>query len=337
MWLMDETGDYPDAIMPTAEAIFAGDPIEAHIVQAGNPTALKGPLYRACTVARRLWQVVEITADPDDPDRTPRISIEHARAQIEQYGRDNPWVKVQIFGKFPDASFNALIGPDEVATAQKRYYREHELRGSSKVLGVDVARFGDDASVACSRQGLQVFPFRRWRNVDSIQGAGAVSRLWQDFGADACFVDDTGGYGAGWIDQLLVLKRSPIGVGFAKQAHNPQRFYNKRAEMYWDAVTWIKRGGALPEESPELAAALTQTTYTFQGDKMLLEPKDIIKVRLGYSPDDADSFVLSFAEPVMPSAPIVRRAPQRAEEYNPYAEAPMDRGGGRGYNSRDWG
>jgi phage terminase large subunit len=46
MGLLDESGAYPEAIMPVCEAIFAGDPTEAHIVQASNPTHLTGPLTR---------------------------------------------------------------------------------------------------------------------------------------------------------------------------------------------------------------------------------------------------------------------------------------------------
>ncbi len=49
--------------------------------------------------------------------------------------------------------------------------------------------------------------------------------------------------------------------------------------------------------SPELIAALSQTTYSFRGDRLLLEPKEQIKARLGYSPDDADAFALTFAQP----------------------------------------
>jgi hypothetical protein len=30
------------------------------------------------------------------------------------------WVKVRVFGEFPPASLNALIGPDEVSAAMKR-------------------------------------------------------------------------------------------------------------------------------------------------------------------------------------------------------------------------
>ncbi len=106
-------------------------------------------------------------------------------------------------------------------------------------------------------------------------------------------------------------------VGFANEAHNKSRYYNKRAEMYFEACDWIKRGGALPN-SPELLAALTQTTYTFKGDRFLLEDKDQVKIKLGYSPDDADAFVLTFAEPVT----LNKARPARRVEpvYEPFRD-----------------
>lgn len=318
IWLLDESGDYPDSIMPTVEAIFSGNPIEAHIVQGGNPLMLSGPLYRACTVARHLWRVIEITADPDDPKRSSRISVQHAREQIAQYGRENAWVLVNIFGQFPPSSLNVLIGPDEVSAAMKRYYREHEIGNAPRVLGIDVARFGDDASVIASRQGIQMFPFMKYRNIDSTQGAGVVARKIEDWSADASFIDNTGGYGAGWVDQLRLLGKSPIGVMFNGEAHDKQRYYNKRTEMYFDFVDWIKLGGAIPE-SNELLAALTQTTYMFKGDRMLLEPKDLVKIKLGYSPDDTDAAVLTFAQPVSPRS-LAPRRPLPSAPYNPFAD-----------------
>jgi hypothetical protein len=60
---------------------------------------------------------------------------------------------------------------------------------------------------------------------------------------------------------------------------------NKRTEMNFQAVDWIRKGGALPPDpSQELIAALTRTTYSFRGDRLLLEPKDQVKARLGDSP-----------------------------------------------------
>lgn len=327
LFLIDESGAAPEALMPTAEAAFAGC-IEAHIVQAGNPTHLSGPLYRAATIARNLWTMIEITGDPDDPLRSPRIPIEYAREQIRQYGREHPYVLVNILGRFPPSSLNVLIGPDEVRAAMARVYRDGDLSNSAKVLGVDVARFGDDKSVITPRQGLQVFKLKRYRNLNSVQGAGQVARLWGDWNADACFVDDTGGFGAGWIDQLQQLGRNPIPVQYSSSAHDPNRYFNKRAEMYFDAVDWIKRGGALPPEDTEgmseLLAALTNTTYTFKGDRFLLEPKEMVKQKLGYSPDETDSFVQTFAEPVTPKAVQRPVSHQARAEYDPFANASLE-------------
>jgi hypothetical protein len=310
LFLIDESGGIPDAVMASAEAALSSC-VEGHLVQAGNATHLEGPLYRAVTTERRLWHVTEVTGDPDDPKRSCRVSVEWAKEQIEKYGRDNPWVLVNVFGKFPPGSLNTLIGPDECREAMKRAYREDDISASPRILGVDVARYGDDASVIFPRQGLVAFQPIKLRNVNGIQGAGAVSRKWADWDADACFVDDTGGFGSSWIDQLRLMKRSPIGVGFATSPYDP-RYFNKRTEIYFEAVQWIKDGGQLPKDCHELIAALSQTTYSFKGDRLLLEPKDLIKQRLGYSPDDADAFCLTFAQPVGPRRPIYR---DRTEEF----------------------
>ena len=69
-----------------------------------------------------------------------------------------------------------------------------------------------------------------------------MARKWADWEADAVFVDDTGGWGASWIDGRRRLGRQPIGIGFAQAARDP-RYFNKRAEMYFEAVRWIRSGG----------------------------------------------------------------------------------------------
>ena len=319
LFLLDESGGIPDAVMVTAEAALSSC-VEGHIVQAGNPTTLTGPLYRACTLERANWKVIEITGDPEDKKRSSRISIQWAGDMIKMWGRDHPYVMVNVLGKFPPSSFNALIGPDECREATLRYYRDFEIGNAPKVLGVDVALFGDDQSVIAYRHGLQMYPFKKYRNLQPSQGASIVSREWQEFNAVTAFVDATGGAGAGWVDSLLLLGRAPIGIQFAGQAHEAQRYANKRAEMYFDAVNWIKRGGAIPPDD-NLIAQLTATTYTYEkrGDRFLIEPKEMVKAKLnGSSPDEADAFILTFAEPVQ--AGDQQGRPRHQYEYNPFSE-----------------
>lgn len=326
MFILDESGGIPDAIMVAADAALASC-IEGHILQAGNPTHLEGPLWRACTSERRLWYIVEITADPDSANRTPRVSTEWARQQIEKYGRDNPWVLINVFGQFPPASLNALIGPDEVSAAMNRHYKAPDYERSARVLGIDVARFGDDKSVIFPRQGLQAFNPIIKRNLDGPQGAGLTASKWTEWDADGCFIDDTGGFGATWIDSLRQLGYAPIGVLFNATKGVDQRYYNKRTEMAFKAIEWVKAGGALPQ-CPELLAAMTQTTYSFKGEKMILEPKDDIKIKLGYSPDEFDAFMLTFAAPMQRNIkmPFIGRnqGNKHLIDYDPFSR--QDRG-----------
>jgi hypothetical protein len=246
--------------------------------------------------------------------------MDWAKQMIGLWGREHPYVLVNVLGRFPPSSFNALIGPDEVRDSMNRYYRDFEIGNAPKVLGVDVALFGDDQSVIAFRHGLQMWPFKKYRNLQPSQGASIVSREWSDFGAHAAFVDATGGAGAGWVDGLLLLGRAPIGVQFSGQAHEQARYANKRAEMYFEAINWIKRGGALPKDD-NLIAQLTATTYTYEkrGDRFLIEPKEMVKAKLnGNSPDEADAFILTFAEPV--SGVEATGRPRHQSNYDPFAD-----------------
>ena len=46
--LLDETGGMPVAVGKAARQIFTGNPADALIAQAGNPTDLNGLLYESC-------------------------------------------------------------------------------------------------------------------------------------------------------------------------------------------------------------------------------------------------------------------------------------------------
>jgi phage terminase large subunit len=324
MFILDESGSIPDAVMVTAEAAFAGSPIEAHIIQAGNPTTLSGPLYRACTTSRHLWHLVEITADPDNPKRTSRVSVEFAREQIAQWGRYHPYVLVNIFGEFPPSSMNALIGPDEVRAAFKRYYRPYEIGQTPKIMGVDISRYGNDESAIAFREGIQAYPFQTYRNINGDQGAAIVNREWQRWNADACFLDGTGGWGTSWEDGLQRLGRSPVSIQFNSQAHQKLQFANKRAEMYWDMCDWIRRGGALPQDDRFLRE-VTETTYSIPKDVIIIEPKEMLKARLGYSPDRADAMALTFAEPVSIAARVADRRRPVLADYKPFDAVGQER------------
>lgn len=297
MFILDESGGIPDAVMAAAEGGLATGK-ETKILQAGNPTHLEGPLYRACTSERRLWYVQEITGDPDDPNRASRVKISWAREQIEKYGRDNPWVLVNVFGKFPPSSINALLGPDEVESAMKRVILPKEYEFAQKRLGVDVARFGDDSTVLAPRQGLKAFQMEEMRNARGNEIAARIALAKQRWDWECCFVDDGAGFGGNVIDSMLQGGLNAIPVTASGKADD-SRYFNKRSEMHMRFAEWVQRGGCL-DNNPRLKSEITAITYTFVNGKFRVVEKDHIKELIGHSPDYTDALCQTFAWDEMP-------------------------------------
>lgn len=337
LFVLDESGGMPQAIMTTAEAVLATG-TETKIVQAGNPTSIDGPLYRACVTDRHLWAVVTITGDPDDPKRSPRIKLEWARQQIQQYGRDNPWVKINVLGEFPPASINALLGPSDVEAAMLRQMPADANVWAQVRIGVDVARYGDDRTVLFPRQGrLAMHPYvmrHQHGAAVSTDIATTVMQMCAQLKTRTVIMDATGGWAAGARDVLTVSGWSPYEVQFHAPCRSvdgaPSKYYNRRAEMHFLMSEWIKSGGALPNV-PELMAELTTPTYTVREDgKFQIEAKDQIKERLGRSPDLADALALTFAMPELLTRNVRRDMRDRDPDDPPVYQRVQQQGYSRG-------
>lgn len=191
------------------------------------------------------------------------------------------------------------------------------FENAAKILGIDVARYGDDSTVIWPRQGLAAFaplPEMRYAHPDDV--AGQAITLYREWDGDAIMVDATGGFGDGVCDSLGRLNQSTIRVQFAGKPI-AAKFYNKRSEIYWLLVEWIKSGGAIApgEWADKLIEELTATTYTFRNDKILIEDKEFVKAKLnGRSPDHADALACTFAFPVTPKPKF--DAMPSADEYS---------------------
>lgn len=330
LFVLDETGAMPDAVMVAAEAALSTG-VECRIVQAGNPTECSGPLWRAANQDRHLWTVFEITGDPDNPKRSSRIDIGWARSQIQSYGRDNPWVMANVLGKFPPSSPLAFIGAGLVEAAAQR--EASSIITDALPLGIDVARFGDDESVICPRKGrdARTIPWQFLRGLDTMQLAARVVEMRNDLRADALFVDG-GGIGGGVVDRLRQLRFDVHDIQFGAKADRPvmpgadaQRYGNKVAEMWGAMRDWLKVG-AIPND-PVLHAQLTNRKYAYvtrEGlDVIMLEPKKEMKARGLSSPDRADALALTFAYPVMPTrhsggVPGDNRRNAVVSDYDPF-------------------
>ena len=189
-----------------------------------------------------------------------------------------------------------LIGAKAVKAAF-----ELKMDGSTSplVIGLDIARFGDDATVFCFRKGRWCFKFEEYAKKDTVEIANIATNLIRELKPARLFLDD-GGVGGGVYDILKDRGFGEIvrGVNFGARAIDDERYANRRAEM-WDAVReWLAGKVQLPKDDKLLDDLCSVNKKYDQKGRLQLESKDDVKKRLGRSPDKADALALTFAEPV---------------------------------------
>jgi hypothetical protein len=196
---------------------------------------------------------------------------------------------------FAVAGQDSFIPSDLILRADCR-----TMRGSGPVIvGVDPARFGPDSTAIVRRRGREVLRIERMRDSDTMQVVGKIIVILRDECPERVFID-SGGLGAGVYDRLAELGCSDrvFAVQFGEKALQPDRYVNRRAEM-WDAVKqWLRLGGVNLGKDSILAGELPGPQYSYDSlGRVKLEAKEDMRARGIASPDAADALALTFAWP----------------------------------------
>jgi hypothetical protein len=170
------------------------------------------------------------------------------------------------------------------------------------IMGVDVARFGDDSSTIMFRQGLICYEPITCKGLDLVLLSEVILRHVAERQPRAIFIDGTG-VGGGLVDILnnkihFVSSRCLIfDINFGRKSAFAQ--YNNMRTQMWDTMKkWLQQGGAIPNDD-ELVSDLAMPTYDVNDKgQMILESKKQIRDRLGRSPDKGDALALTFAEEI---------------------------------------
>lgn len=202
---------------------------------------------------------------------------------------------------FDVSVYNAVIPLELIEKSCSKKLTERDIvKGTPVVLGVDVARYGDDRTTIWMRKGPLVERPRVFKGLDTMAVVDQIIDAMRYWNPKAVFVDG-GNMGAGVIDRLHQLGyTNVIEVPFGSSAVDRTRYENIRAEMYFKAKEWMEAGGALPDDTA-LRQELSSVEYKInKRSRIQLQAKDEIKKVTGCSPDLADGFVLTFAKPVAP-------------------------------------
>lgn len=291
--IYDEASAIPDKIWEVTEGAMTTP--RAMWFAYGNPTRNVGRFRECFDNDSRRWTTRQI--DSRTCKKTNKKELED---WIQTYGIDSDFCRVRIRGVFPRTGSMQFIDSDTVDRCMmwEAPYEVYYLM--PKVIGVDVARYGDDKTVITIRQGRKILEMRKFRELDTMQVAAQVVFAIREHNPAVTFVDGVG-LGAGVVDRLRQLGHSVVEVNAGERPYDEETYFNKRAEM-WDRMRkWLKAGADIPNDT-DLRQGLIGLEYGFtdakSGELLRLERKADMKRRGLNSPDEGDSISMTFAEEI---------------------------------------
>lgn len=289
-YIYDEASAIEDVIWEVSEGgMTDGEPMW---LAFGNPTRSSGRFFQGFGKNKHRWIRYQI-----DSRKAKMTNKKKIQEWIDDYGEDSDFVKVRVKGVFPSAGSCQFIPTDEVNRCIGMTLQTEAF--NSVVIGVDVARFGDDESVICIRRGRKVYPLQSYRGLDNVQLAQKVIEQIGMHKPQAVFVDG-GGTGSGVVDYCRSLGYGVIEVNFGSSPRDPKKYSLKTDEIWGDMRDAVKAGVDLPDDQ-ELMDQLIGREYGFTPKMQIkLEKKEDMKKRGLSSPDRADALALTYSENVVP-------------------------------------
>jgi hypothetical protein len=295
--ICDETKGIPQDAFDAVQGALSGLE-EARLLVTSTPGgAGSGPFWNACVRDAARWHVYHLPS-PDSSLVSPEWVADRAR----DWGEGSPLYQTRVLGEFADAGEGVLFPLGLVDAAMTRT----PVAGGAQALGVDVARSiaGDLNSVARCADG-QLDVLRSWRSPDLMATVQKCVQLVAETGVRRLAVD-VGGPGGGVADRLTELGYAVEAVHFGGSATEPERFKNRRAELFWKLREALERGTVALAEDDDVRADLSALRYEFAADgRIVIEGKDEVRRRLGRSPDRGDALALALSAATGAASPIL--------------------------------
>ena len=310
LFIVDEASGVADPIMEAILGTLSGE--NNKLLLCGNPTRTSGTFYDSHTRDRALYRC--FTVSSMDSHRTNKENIE---SLIRKYGWDSNVVRVRVRGEFPKQEDDVFIPIEVIEQCSSRVYELPDGSGMPfVVLGVDVARFGDDETVLYLNNFGHCRLVRKRRGQDLMSTAGDVVAVYREFyaknpsyhGKMYVNIDDTG-LGGGVTDRLREVRREQklhrmviIPINAAEKIETDTSAGKDAARRYNNLTTamWASMRDLLTEKSivigddQETFAQLSSRKYRMASNgKLEIEPKEEMKKRGLDSPDRADALALS--------------------------------------------
>lgn len=310
LFIVDEASGVADPIMEAILGTLSGE--NNKLLLCGNPTKTSGTFYDSHTADRALYRCHTVSSM--DSRRTNKENIE---SLVKKYGWDSNVVRVRVRGLFPNQEDDVFIGAELIEQCCRKIYELPEGRGMQQVIiGVDVARFGDDETVMYRNFKGKIKLVKHRRGQDLMATVGdiviqykAILKEFPDYkGKVYVNIDDTG-LGGGVTDRLKEVKKEqklkwlyviPINAAEkietdTKAGKEAAEYYNNLTTHMWACLRELLENKDIElDDDSETVAQLSSRKYSIASNgKIEIEPKKDMKKRGLDSPDRADALTLA--------------------------------------------
>lgn len=285
-------------------------------IMTGNGYTSAGEFYDSHHDRADRWHAVRISAW-DTPNlaegRTVvpgMIDAKWIEDRKNDWGEDSQLFKVGVLGEFQEAAEDGVVPLIWAREAVKREPPPPPASmaldpAPSEILAIDVARFGEDKTVAFRRDGDVASIQLRVQGWDTQQVGGWALLYCREHPRGGTIIVDDDGVGGGVTDVVRHGLREfrnrwrLLAFHGGEKAREERRFVNHIAECWWRCREWLDPSKAsdavLPDDAP-LIGQLVDRRYSNDGrGRIKLEDKDEMKKRGRHSPDEADALCMTFA------------------------------------------
>lgn len=288
----DEASGIPEEVFETAIGSMSGE--DATMLLTGNPVRATGYFYDTHHKNKGLWHTIHVNGE--NCKRVARDFIEQVK---QTYGELSNQYRVRVLGEFPLADEDTILPRELMEAALDRDVQPTMVL---PIWGLDVARGSADSSALAKRQGNVLLEKvkRISHGYDLMPLVGRVKLEWDNTPlpkrpSHICV--DAVGLGAGVADRLRELGLPAVAVNVSESAAMKGQHANLKAELWYEeAYAWFAARDSNLAADHETGEQLVKVRkdYTSTG-KNKVEDKKALKTRIGFSPDLAEAFILTFA------------------------------------------
>lgn len=278
------------------------------------PDAMRPMLIDEQWIEERIERWAGVSKDQAEQIRSS-MGYETLKDRLRDATASSAIFTAKVRGIFPSSAAESSVIPLGWAQrAMERWQddkRDQNRTPGAFVLGIDVARSGDDQTVFAHRYGSLVTKLERLHVEDTMEIADRAASYLHEPGSTV--VVDVIGIGAGVYDALRrystardETRITAVAVPFNAAARTEGRmdqigqfkFLNDRAAAWWNLRELLdpSKGSniALPADDRLLEELIAPKFGFHVGGTLKIESKEEIKHRIGRSTDSADACIAAF-------------------------------------------